>query len=363
MWIFKCSAYNILFGVSFVYACVGIVGGRGTGKTVFFGLLATTVINYSIEAKQHFRFFASPGSMIKISDIVDPLKLRRWPQATLKGSLNEYKFTLGYRKSSIGILKENLVGLFKRPKGLGGYYNKIDFNVYDISGEDAEVISKAARLANERGSSVLEMIPGTLETVLGCDVIVFLIDASKTTVDNTGSEYKDMLEYDGLMAGLASLIAEYRSKKRDVEASKLFFPVIVFSKFDLVDKEVLRVSGIPENLDVWLNSRNRKEIEGRLTKFMKRFYEKTLSQIYGSVLKNAPLENAPMFVSYLMTELSEEGTPVPRVMEERGDASYWLKYSRSEYIRLIEYFGMIADEIKKARKAPEEATSVTGVGR
>jgi hypothetical protein len=346
-----------------VYACVGIVGGRGTGKTVFFGLLATTIINYSIEAKQHFRFFASSGSIIKISDIVDPFKLRRWPQATLKGSLNEYKFTLGYRKSFTSILKENPVGLFKRSKSPERDYDRIDFSVYDISGEDAEVISKAARLANERSSSVLEMIPGTLETVLGCDVIVFLIDASKTTIDSSRPEYKEMLEYDGLMAGLVSLIVEYRSKKYGVEASKLFFPVIVFSKFDLVDKEVLRVSGIPENLEIWLNSRNRKEIEERLTKFMKRFYEKTLSQIYGSVLKNVLFEYAPMFVSYLMTELSEEGTPVPRVMEERGDASYWLKYSRSEYIRLIEYFGTIADKIKKARKVSEEVASVTGVGR
>jgi hypothetical protein len=43
--------------------------------------------------------------------------------------------------------------------------------------------------------------------------------------------------------------------------------------------------------------------------------------------------------------------------------SYDLVYSRSEYIRFIDYFGKIANEIKKAHKLPEGAAPVTGVGR
>jgi uridine kinase len=39
---------------------VGIVGGRGTGKTVFVSLLATTAINYAVETKEHFRYYTSP---------------------------------------------------------------------------------------------------------------------------------------------------------------------------------------------------------------------------------------------------------------------------------------------------------------
>jgi len=358
--------YNVLFWcIVLQYPCVSIVGGRGTGKTVFVGLLGNTAINYSVEVKQRFRYFASPEAVTKIQEIVQSLKLRQWPQATLKGSLSEYKFSFAYSKSLIGILKGKFMGSFKRLESPEReFYNIIDFSVYDISGEDAEVVFRAASLARDRGSSVLEMIPGTLETALDCNVIVFLVDSSKTTIDNSRPEYKEMLEYDGLMASLMSLVALYRSKKYGVEAGKLF-PVFVFTKFDLVDKEVLKVLGIPENFDRWLwdNSRYRTEIEERLTKLMKRFYQHTLAIIYGGVIMNVPLEKARMFVSYLMTELSEEGTPVPRVVKASDNASYDIAYSRSEYVRFIEHFGMIADKIKKARKVPEEVASVTGVGR
>jgi dephospho-CoA kinase len=39
---------------------VGIIGGRGTGKTIFVSLLANTAIKYSAETKEHFRYWTSP---------------------------------------------------------------------------------------------------------------------------------------------------------------------------------------------------------------------------------------------------------------------------------------------------------------
>jgi dephospho-CoA kinase len=38
---------------------VGIIGGRGTGKTIFVSLLANTAIKYSVETKKHFRYWTS----------------------------------------------------------------------------------------------------------------------------------------------------------------------------------------------------------------------------------------------------------------------------------------------------------------
>jgi len=350
---------------------VGIIGGRGAGKTVFVSLLSTTAINYAVKTKQHFRYYTFPEFTTVVHEIVESLKLKKWPPATLKGSLSEYRFWFGYSRLLSGILNkfydslENLAGSIKKleiPRK--ELYNIIEFSVYDISGEDVDVIFKAAVLAKERGVSVLEMIPENLKAILDCDVLVFLIDSSKITTDNTDPKYKEMLDYDGLMASLMSLVALYRSSKYGVKAGKLF-PVFVFTKFDTVDKKVLGALGMPDNLDKWFlgKSRNRREINERLIEFMKRFYQRTLAIIYGGTIMGVELERAQIFVSYLMTELSEEGIPVPKVVKAPDGISYDLAYSRSEYIRFIDYFGKIANEIKKAHKTPEGVVSVTGLGR
>jgi len=350
---------------------VGIIGGRGVGKTVFVSLLATTAINYAVETKQHFRYYTFPEFTTVVHEIVESLKLRRWPPATLKGSLSEYRFWFGYSRLLSGNLNkfydslENLVGLIRRleiPRR--ELYNTIEFSLYDVSGEDVDIIFRAAALAKERGTSVLEMIPENLKAVLDCDVLVFLIDSSKITTDNTDPKYKEMLDYDGLMADLMSLVALYRSSKYGVKAGKLF-PVFVFTKFDAVDKKVLRALGIPDNFDKWFleKSRDRREINERLIEFMKRFYQHTLAITYGGTIMGVELERAQIFVSYLMTELSEEGIPVPKVVKALDGISYDLAYSRTEYIRFIDYFGKIANEIKKAHKLPKGVVSVTGLGR
>jgi hypothetical protein len=126
---------------------------------------------------------------------------------------------------------------------------------------------------------------------------------------------------------------------------------------------VLRALGIPDNFDQWFieKSKRREEINERLTKFMERFYQHTLALIYGGTLMGVELERAQTFVSYLTTELSEEGVLVPRVMRAPDGISYEIAYSRSEYIRFIDYFGRIAGEIKKTHKEPY--SPVTSLGR
>jgi hypothetical protein len=241
-------------------------------------------------------------------------------------------------------------------------YNIIEFGLYDLAGEDVDIIFRAASLAKERGASVIEMLSENLKAVLDCDVLVFLIDSSRITTDNTDPRYKEMLDYDGLMASLMSLVAMYRSKKYGIKAGKLF-PVFVFTKFDTVDRKVLNAIGISENIDRWLieKRKERKEIAERLTGFMKRFYQHTLALVYGGTLMGVELERAEVFVSYLMPELSEEGIPVPKVVKAPDGVSYDLVYSRSEYYRFIDYFGKIANEIKKIHKEP--TAPVTGLGR
>lgn len=347
---------------------VAIVGGRGSGKTVFVSLLATSAINYTVESKEHFRYYTSPEFTTVIQDIIASLKLKKWPPATLKGSLSEYRFWFGYSKVLAGFLNrfydslEAVTSFIKKleiPRK--ELYNIIEFSLYDIAGEDVDTVFRAASLAKERGVSAIELIPENLKAILDCDVLVFLVDSSRITTDNSDPRYREMLEYDGLMASLMSLVALYKSGKYGFRTKKIY-PVFVFTKFDTVDKKVLRALGIPDNFDAWVREVSRKEISERLIKLMKMFFEHTLAIVYGGTLLGVELERAQIFLSYLFTELSDEGIPVPRVVKSVDGVSYELSYSRSEYIRFIDYFGKISDEIKKATKE-FSATPVTGLGR
>lgn len=345
---------------------VAIIGGRGSGKTVFLSLLATTAISYSVESKEHFRYYTSPEYTAVVHEIISSLKLKRWPPATLKGTLLEYKFYFGYSKRLADLLNR----LYNTAEGVMSYikrieiprrelYNIIEFSVYDIAGEDVDAILQAASIAKERGIPVVDLIPETLRAVFDCDVLVFLIDSSRISIEHGDPKYEEMLRYDGLMASLTSTVIEYKAKSM----RRKLFPVFVFTKFDEVDKKVLRYLGISEDLNMWFRkmSRNRDEINERLIKFMSTFFEHSRALINGGTLHGVELERGQAFVSYLMTELNEDGVSVPKVVKNPDGVSYDLLYSVSEYIRFIDYFGKISNEIKKSTKEP--GYHVTGVGR
>jgi hypothetical protein len=81
-----------------------------------------------------------------------------------------------------------------------------------------------------------------------------------------------------------------------------------------------------------------------------RFYQHTLVFAQGGPVWDIQLERTyEVFVSYLMTELGE-GESVPKVVKTPDRVSYDLVYSKSEYIRFIEYLGKIANEIKVTHK-------------
>lgn len=347
---------------------VAIIGGRGSGKTVFVSLLATTAIYYSVESKEHFRYYTTPEFTTLIHNIISSLKLRKWPPATLKGSLYEYRFYFGYSKTlaeHLNKIYDNLERVISFIKKLEiprrELYNIIEFGVYDIAGEDVDIVFRAASLAKERGISALELVPENLKSLLDCDVLVFLIDSSKVAIDNTDPRYKEMLDYDGLMASLISLVALYKSTHG--ASRKKIYPVLVFTKFDTVDKRVLRVLGIPDAFDKWFKekSKNREVINETFRKFMGMFYRYSQALLYGGTLLGVELERAQIFASYLLTELGEDGIPVPKVVKNPDGVTYDLVYSMSEYIGFIDYFGKISNEIKKTTKEP--GSPVTGLGR
>ena len=343
---------------------VGIVGGRGSGKSVFVSLLASTAISHSIESKDKFRYYTDPVFTDAIGKIVSSLKMKAWPPANLKGTLSKYQFHFGYSRKVGEILNpiaKSIPGNKMRlsPETL---FNIVRFNLYDVAGEDVEMIRHVASEVRERDGVLLDELPKDLRTILDCNVLVFLVDSSKIVSDSSDPKYQEMLDYDNLMAELISLVAKYKSRNAKSNKEKKIYPVFVLTKFDTVDSKVTKSLGLDQNYSDWLHNRSRKKDANKFAiRLMKKFFSHTLALIYGGLLMDVELDKGQFFFSYIGSELNEEGIPVPKLLPSRGDMSNELDYSYNEYRAFVEYFGEISKEI--GGKSTTPGKYVVGLGR
>jgi len=312
--------------------------------------------------KEHFRYYTDPKFTATIGDIVASLKMKMWPPATLKGSLIEYRFWFGYSNTLTRWLINPWGPIDKLIEALNleraRLFNIVEFSLYDISGEDVDMLRQAIA-RSEREETIEEILPQNLRRLLDSNVLVFLIDASKVTTDINEPTYKEMLEYDNVMAQLMSTVALHRSRRYSAKQNKLF-PVFVITKFDALEPKIRRALGIPDNYHQWISSVNRDVIEDKVDKILYRFFQHTRALVLGGTLHGVELERAKTFVSYVETELNEEGAPVPKVHSPDG-ISYEISYSRNEYVEFIKYFGKIANRIKVLHEEPGK--HVVGLGR
>lgn len=339
---------------------VSIVGGRSSGKSVFVALLINTAINYSTRMKYHFRVYMDPLTNRVVGEMLKSLKKSLWPPATIKGTLLEYKFSFGYSNLFQRSILQGLKTI-RVPVSPGEFFDTITFKLIDISGEDVEMLSRYLEEAKRLGVNVSEIIPPTLQYAINSDVIVFLIDSEKITDDRNDKRYDAMIEYDILMAQLYSFIAAYRSEYMRKETP--LYPVFVLTKFDALDPSVRRGLGITGDITKWVEnlSRNKDLRWEFFEKFMNKFYRQSLSQIFGVALKGVKLEDAPIFISYVLTELNEEGVMVPKVVKR--EQAFEILYSETEYEAFIDYFGKIAGKISdKKTSAEERYADAIGIG-
>ncbi|MEM0348229.1 MAG: hypothetical protein QW309_06145 [Zestosphaera sp.] len=336
---------------------VAVIGSRSVGKSVFVSLLANTAISYGVKMNRHFRLYMDPQTNKVVGEMLKSLKNSMWPPATLKGTLLEYEFSFGYSNAFQRFLSgiEKILPT-KIPKG--ELFDVITFRLFDVAGEDVESLSKVLEDAKKRRISQAEALsdlPATLRYTLGSDVLVFLVDASKVTVDRKDPRWNEMINTDILMAQLYSFLAQYRSL---TQGGSVLYPVFVLVKFDAMDPPIMQALGVSGgDYEKWIKRLG----EDRMLrwrffeKFMSTFFRQSLSQIYGVVLrdKKMELEEAPIFVSYVATELNEDGQYVPKV--ERRGLENVIRYSESEYEAFIRYFGKIAGKISDKRISEEES--------
>ncbi len=328
---------------------VGIVGDRGSGKSVFVSLLAKAARDYSNRTDgEKFRTFVSSAFAQKTGSIVASLTNGSWPSATLKGTLSQYKFAFGYRKPLTTTLRMKL-------------FNKIDFSIFDIAGEDVALIKQISnKLGRDHTLNLVDELPDNLKQILDCNILVFLIDASKITIEKRTKRSQDMQDYDTVMATLIALVTQYkrRSKKQSEKTAKLY-PIFVITKTDAIAPNILEAIGVPRdfalkgghNFIMSLAGGDRKERQTYASALMKEFFPFTLSQIRGSRLYRVDYDDAKYFFSQLKTEMSEDGLPVPTLKSTKGEIIAQLDYSEDEYMLFIDHLGEIA---KKAPDKEEE---------
>ncbi len=289
------------------------------------------------------------------------LKMGTWPSATLKGTLSMYNFSFGFRKHLAGL--ERLVNP----------YDVMNFSIYDISGEDVQIIKQISKSLSGGGSdlNLVEDLPSNLRTILDCHVLVFLIDGSKITVEARSKRYEDMLDYDTVMATLISLVATYKAQKaRQMKTAARIYPAFVITKFDLIDPKILGAIGLSaqvaistskgaRSLSSLFRDNESKERAEYGTKLMDKFFGHTLAQIRGSRLIDVDFDNARYFFSQVKTELNEDGLPIPTLKSDQG-VSHELNYSDTEYMEFIKYLGVIAK--KSPDKNEEGEGDVAGLG-
>jgi hypothetical protein len=347
---------------------VSIVGGRSSGKSVFVALLINTAINYGATNKDDFKLYRDATTCTITGEMLASLKKSLWPPATIKGSLLEYNFSFGYIRPLAKKLMETEVKVretIRRINEKSGktvrskYYNEFPFKLVDIAGEDVELLNRFLEESKNTGVPISEAVAPSLLSALSSDVIVFLIDCEKIATDRKDPRYAAMLDYDTLMSSLVAFVSKYRSMREKQKAG--LYPVFVLTKFDGIDPSIRKGLGVSEDFVQWVEKlgNDRSFRLKFFNNFMASFFRSTLVAIRGASLAGTELEDGPIFISYALTELNDEGILVPKVVR-KGQANE-IMYSELEYERFIRYLGKISKDLSDKKK-PETESLAVGIG-
>lgn len=260
-----------------------------------------------------------------------------WPEATLKGTLAKYWFYYGYRK----IMPPNK-------------YDTIKLTVYDIAGEDVNVVDELINpFMDSSGNIPYSDLSEGLRTLLDCNVLVFLIDGSRINAEPRSKPYEEMLRYDTFMATLISIVADYKSRNaKELGERNKIYPVFVITKFDMIDKKIFEKLSIEEKYPRYEKNffgmrKDKKKIYAE--KIISAFYPQTLALKHGGKLVNVNFDKAGYFFSDMKTELNDDGIISPSLIT-RDSADFRIGFSYNEYKDFIIYFRDIAksmpDEVK-----------------
>lgn len=292
---------------------VVIVGDRNSGKTTFLGLLYMAQVKSGSDKADDFRFHASFESMDEISGAFQRMMSGGFPDAATKEGLREVAFRLGYRRLGRGVLSR------QRSKGWVSE-DFVSFQLIVLRAFEDEV----AR-AREGGS----IGDATLRDALGCHAIVILVDAGKLAAEDKGPSEAPLAKYDIALESLLTAIEHSRAHG----ARSTLHPILMFSKFDRVTPEALRLADLENGPPGIKKKGARKAYAAAL---LDRNLPRTMDKLRSRERRGIEFAPPSYFFSWVRTDAGQSGR-ADRIRLRRSGAIGWEPdYSSDEYLGFLE---------------------------
>jgi len=298
---------------------VVVVGDHDWGRTTFLGLLYVAQVKSGSDRADRFRFHATIDSMEEISALFQRLMSGSFPDAATKEGIHEMNVHLGYRNRGAKILSR----LRSREWDPEDYVT-VRFLLPRTLDED---VSRFLNGSSVAGDKMRENLEG--------DAIVFLVDSTKLGPNGSDEQEGPMDKYDAAME--AFLTANERWRPRGDRTP--LYPIFILSKFDRVNRKVLRAAKV-EDTPPPAGKKGPRAVyaEALLGNNLPRTMKKVKTR------ERTGLAFAPptYFFSWVSTEKASPGRSERIRLRETPTSGWEPEYSRDEYLALLEFIWDVA---------------------
>jgi hypothetical protein len=303
---------------------VVIVGDRNSGKTTFLGLLYAAQVKFGSEKADDFRFHASFESLDEISGVFQRLMSGAFPDSATKEGVREITFRLSPPRPRLGILS-------RRRRTAVSDDSDLFRLILPRSFEDDVARSL------EPGSSVGHT---TLNEALISDAIVMMVDATELAVADEDATLAPIAKSDAAVEALLTAIQRSRAHG----AATTLHPIFVFSKFDLVDPNSLRLLNL-EAAPPDVRKRGPHAAYGKA--LVDRNMPKTIAAIEARRDRGLRFGAPAYFFSWVRTDHPAAGRGEKIRLRHSGAVGWEPDFSSDEYLAFLMCLGNIAADARR----------------
>ena len=296
-----------------------VVGDRDSGRTTFLGLLYIAQVKSGSARADTFRFHTTIDSIEEISVLFQRLMSGSFPDAATKEGIHEMSVHLGYRKRGAKILSR-LRSREWDPED----YATVRFLLPRSLDEDVSRFLKGSSIIGDRLRETLEE-----------DAIVILVDSTKLGTNAKDAEDSTMKEYDAALD--AYLTASERWRPRGDRTP--LYPIFILSKFDRVNRKVLRAAKVEESPPPAGRKGPRAAYAEAL---LGSNLPRTLKKVNARERHGLAFEPPTFFFSWVGTEKASPGRSERIRLRQTPTSGWEPEYSRDEYLALLEFIWDVA---------------------
>lgn len=325
---------------------VSIIGAKGCGKTVFWGLLYESLVNLTNDSKVghgEMRFSTEPRAAMAFGGIRMDLMSGRWPSSERKGLISECAIELGFRRRSF-------LGMFPSPD-----FDMVKVHNFGIEEKDMMTILgtqpyiDAFSGKDVAGSLDLGVFSESFRDHLDSSVMVLLIDMGQI-IDMDDIEGVGVVKgTDALYATIlkAAIMKRRRTVRGGSDANKIF-PILFLTKCDRLNDRAIDLGGsfnpkVKSSEDKETGQEGRERTSTRrknALEIMRKHYPNMMKVLENDQDDHVKMLQVELFLSELRTEKDGRGAMVPATRVDKGQVC--LDYPYDEYVAFIKHLGSIA---------------------